>query len=157
MSASTHTLMVPGPMLVRGLWLYVWKINSPVGILLYVGRTGDSSSPKAAAPFRRMGQHLGTNANNNMIRRYLEIRGILPERCVLFELVAYGPIFPEAQNWPEHVELRDKVAALEMELAKTLEGVGYDVLNTVHSKHESDADLWTQVHDAFAVHFPRLD
>ena len=72
MPASTPTLTLPGAMIERGFWVYVWRIASPVGELLYVGRTGDSSSPKAATPFARMGQHLGTNERQNMVRRHLE-------------------------------------------------------------------------------------
>ena len=45
-------------MLERGFWLYVWRIASPIGEVLYVGRTGDSSSLNASPPFMRMAQHL---------------------------------------------------------------------------------------------------
>ncbi len=56
MPASTYSLTMPGAMLERGFWLYVWRIASPIGELLYVGRTGDSASPNASPPFMRMGQ-----------------------------------------------------------------------------------------------------
>ena len=58
MTPSIHELTFPGPMTKRGFWLYVWRIQSPEGELLYVGRTGDSSSAHAASPIERMGQHL---------------------------------------------------------------------------------------------------
>ena len=54
MTVSTHTLTLPGAMIERGFWLYVWRIKSPVGKLLYVGRTGDNSSPNAAALEREL-------------------------------------------------------------------------------------------------------
>ena len=157
MSPSTHTLTLPAAMINRGFWLYVWKIESPSGkLLLYVGRTGDSSSHYAAAPFTRMSQHLGTNRNQNMIRQHLEKRCILPENCGSFVLISYGPLFPEAKDMPEHKKRRDKVAALERELAETLARVGYDVLNKVRSKQQLDDSLWPKIHRAFADHFPML-
>lgn len=156
MSASTHTLTLPGAMIKRGFWLYVWRINSPVGELLYVGRTGDNASPNAAAPFTRMGQHLGTNRNENMLRQHLGKRCIRPEDCDSFKLICYGPLFCEEKDMPRHKKIRDKVAALERELAETLGVVGYDVLNRVRSKHQVEAGLWAEVHEAFAVHFPKL-
>ena len=157
MSPLTHTLTLPAAMIQRGFWLYVWKIESPSGkLVLYVGRTGDTSSSKAAAPFTRMGQHLGKNRNENMIRQHLEKRCIRPEDCGSFVLISHGPLFPEAQDMPEHKKRRDKVAALERELAETLARVGYDVLNKVRSKKQLDASLWPGVHRAFADHFPML-
>ena len=155
---STHTLTLPAAMIKRGFWLYVWKIESPSGkLLLYVGRTGDTSSPKAAAPFTRMSQHLGTNRNENMIRQHLGKRGIRPEDCGSFVLISYGPLFHEVQDMPEHKKRRDKVAALERELAETLARVGYDVLNKVRSKQQLDDSLWPKMHRAFADHFPMLN
>ncbi len=156
MPASTHTLTLPAAMIERGFWLYVWRIDSPIGELLYVGRTGDSSSPNAAAPFARMGQHLGTHRAQNMVRRHLERRGAPPEDCASFRLIAHGPLFSEAQDWSEHVERRDVVAALEKTLAESLVVAGYSVLNRVRSRHEADAALWATVRTAFAAHFPRL-
>jgi hypothetical protein len=37
--ASMHCLTLPGPMLQRGFWLYVWRVQTPKGERLYVGRT----------------------------------------------------------------------------------------------------------------------
>ena len=156
MPAATHTLTLPGPMLERGFWLYVWMIDSPIGELLYVGRTGDNSSPHASPPFTRMGQHLSKNPNQNALRRHLESRGITPEECASFSLVAHGPLFPEARDMEEHRGPRDVVAALEKALAETLSSVGYSVLNIVNDKHVLDQRLWAQVRDALTAHFPRL-
>ena len=103
-----------------------------------------------------MGQHLGSNKFQNMVRQHLEKRGTRPEECDKFELIAHGPLFPEAQDWSSHVEPRDVVAALEKALADHLANAGYDVLNKVRSKKELNADLWARVCKALAVHFPRL-
>ena len=156
MPASTHTLTLPGAMLERGFWLYVWRIASPKGELLYVGRTGDNSSSNASPPFIRMGQHLSTNKNQNPVRRLLEKRGVPPEKCASFDFIAHGPLFPEAQDWPGHVERRNVVAALERTLADALVRAGYDVLNKVSARHDLDAGLWAKVREAFAAHFLRL-
>ena len=154
--SSTHTLTLPGAMIERGFWLYVWRIESPIGELLYVGRTGDSSSTNAAAPFARMGQHLGTNNRQNMVRRHLERRGVPPEACISFDLIAHGPIFEEARDWRTHTERRDVVAALEKALADALAHSEYDVLSEVKDRHNLDVRLWAGVHEAFLAHFPRL-
>ena len=156
MSASTHKLILPVAMIHRGFWLYVWRIKSPKGELLYVGRTGDSSSPNASAPFARMGQHLGTNKNQNTVRRLLEELGVPPEKCTSIDLIAHGPLFPEACNWDDHKKPRDDVAALEKKLADTLECRGYKLLNKVSSRQVVDLGLWAEVREAFAAHFPKL-
>lgn len=45
--AATFTVTLDGAMLRRGFWLYVWEITTPNGDkVLYVGRTGDSSSER---------------------------------------------------------------------------------------------------------------
>lgn len=143
-------------MIQRGFWLYVWRIASPAGELLYVGRTGDSSSANAASPFTRMGQHLSTNPRQNMVRKRLEGRGVSPETCTSFDLIAHGPIFDETKDWQTHKERRDVVAALEKELAESLKLSGYEVLNEVKSRHDLDVRRWATVREAFSVHFPRL-
>ena len=158
MSLSVHTMTIPGPILSRGFWLYVWEVRLPDGKnVLYVGRTGDNSTPNAAAPFSRAGQHFGTNENQNMIRRHLEKREICPEQCITFELIACGPLFKETKDWNEHVPRRDKVARLEKELADSLKAAGYDVLNEVHSRKCLDTSRWAEVREAFAAHFPGLE
>ena len=154
--SSTHTLTLPGAMIERGFWLYVWRIASPIGELLYVGRTGDSSSTNAATPFARMGQHLGTNYRQNPVRRHLERRLVPPETCTAFDLIAHGPIFEEAQDWVTHQERRDVVAALEKALADTLARSGYDVLNEIQDRHDLDVRLWANIREEFAAYFPRL-
>lgn len=107
----TYEVTLEGGTLRRGFWLYVWEVVTPHGQkLLYVGRTGDSSSPKAASPFNRMGQHLGSIKASNMLRAHLGKRDVAPEDCV-FRFVAHGPILAEAGDWSGHVPRRDVVGA----------------------------------------------
>ncbi len=164
-TASLHRLTLPGPMLQRGFWLYVWRVQTPMGERLYVGRTGDSSSPHATAPYTRMGQHLGFSKAANSLRRLLEESKIEPETCVQFELISYGPIFHEIgmtkdqlchQQMLLHTPVRDQMAGLEKKLRDALVVAGYKVLNVVHSKKSCDAAHWEAVRNAFAEHFPEL-
>lgn len=164
-TARLHRLTLPGPMLQRGFWLYVWRVQTPEGERLYVGRTGDSSSPHATAPYTRMGQHLGFSKAANSLRRLLTEAGVEPENCGQFELISYGPIFPEigmtkdqlrADQMLLHVPVRDQIAALEKRLRDALARVGYSVLNVVHSKKQCDAAQWEAVRNAFTEHFPSL-
>lgn len=93
--AATFTVTLDGAMLRRGFWLYVWEIATPNGEkVLYVGRTGDSSSPNAQSLFNRMGQNLGTLATSSMVRNNLEKRGFDPVECT-FRMVGRGPVFEE--------------------------------------------------------------
>ena len=153
---QTHQLLLPGSMLSRGFWLYVWKIDTPKGEYLYVGRTGDSSSPHASPPFTRMTQHLGKQKNSNALRRNLLKEGIEAEDCKSFDLIAHGPIFDEVLNigsrherMEKHKPLRDVVAAMEKQLAEDLSNAGYNVLNVVHCKKPLDIVLWKDVRSAF--------
>ncbi|MBI2898586.1 MAG: hypothetical protein HYY17_00205 [Planctomycetes bacterium] len=156
MPSGTYTLTLPGPMLERGFWLYVWRTETPEGEYLYVGRTGDNSSPNATPPYQRMGQHLGHAKTQNALRQHLERHGIAPERCTQFHLIAHGPLFPEAADMAAHVGPRDVVAALEKALADNLLASGYRVLNTVNCRKILDPKLWSEVRAAFARHFPKL-
>ena len=91
-----------------------------------------------------------------MVRRHLDRRGVPPEECTSFDLIAYGPIFEEAEDWGIHTERRDVVAALEKALAEGLASSGYEVLNRVNDRHDLDIRLWNAVQEAFAADFPRL-
>ena len=172
MPPSIHKLTFDGPMNGRGFWLYVWKIQQPEkGDLLYVGRTGDSSSPNASSPIKRMGQHLDAKSKGNMLHRKLEERCIEPVSCPSFELVSYGPLFEEVKLdceepqdkvaarkvlMEKHKKPRDIVGALEKALADSLQSVGYKVMNQVPGKSDTESQLWHEVLAAFEHDFPKL-
>ena len=163
--AATYVLTLPGAILKRGFWLYVWRIETPRGEVLYVGRTGDNSSPHATAPYQRMGQHLSQVKTQNALRRQLEQRGIDPATCANFHLVSHGPLYEEIARFDgatraalmdQHRPIRDIVGAMEKALADDLAAAGYEVLNTVNWRPALDLALWEPVRAAFAVHFSRL-
>ena len=172
MPPSINKLTFDGPMNERGFWLYVWKIHHPEkGDLLYVGRTGDSSSPNAASPIKRMGQHLDPKSKGNMLHRKLKKRCIEPVSCPNFELVSYGPLFAEVEFdgdepkdkvaarkalMEKHKTPRDIVGALEKALADTLQSVGYEVMNQVNGKSDTKSRLWHEVLAAFEHDLPKL-
>jgi hypothetical protein len=131
-------------------------VTTPGGeTLLYVGRTGDSSSINAQSPFNRMGQHLGSAKNSSMLRNHLGSRSVIPEQC-RFRLAAYGPVLAEADDRTTHNARRDAIGAMEKRLADDLSGAGYDVLNTVRCLKPLDDTLYTDVRAAFAREFPAL-
>jgi hypothetical protein len=153
---QTYTVSLDGGFLARGFWIYVWEVRAPDGsTMLYVGRTGDSSSVNAQSPFVRMGQHLGFAKNSSMLRNHLTKREVSPDLCA-FRLIAHGPILAEAEDWESHRVSRDRAAAVERQLAIDLAESGYDVLNKVSSTKELDEDLYTPVRAAFAAHFERI-
>lgn len=156
MRAGTHALTLPGAMLQRGFWLYVWRVDTPEGDKLYVGRTGDSSSANAAPPYARMGQHLGHVRASNALRAHLVRVGIEPDAGREFDLIAHGPIFPEQEDMDAHRGPRDIVAALERQLACALEAGGYRVLNTVACRHPLDGSMWKEIQSAFIEYFPPI-
>lgn len=179
MKMKTHELTFTGDWLERGFWLYVWEVTIPrrKAPLYYVGRTGDSSSLNAASPFNRMGQHLDLRltASAAMLTKNLcENLEIKPKitlkkltQCQ-FRLVAVGPILDEAPakdrrrknatdaEKDKHDRRRDLVAAMERDLANAMENAGYTVINDVHSRMETDKELWTKVRKEFAKSFQKL-
>ena len=150
----------------RGFWLYVWRVTSPRGgELLYVGRTGDSSSPNATAPYTRMGQHLGYVTNQNALRAYLKRRGIAPEDCDSFVLTAFGPIYGEIEKdgsdgptlMQRHIPYRDNTAVMERRLCEDLRAAGYEVMNEVRCRLQFRGDgeeRWRLARAAFHAEFP---
>jgi hypothetical protein len=152
-----HTLSFSGDILERGFWLYVWEVTKADGnVVLYVGRTGDNSSPNAQSPYIRMGQHLGFGETTNMLRKHLEKRGVHPFTCKTFQLIAFGPVLAEVKTMEQHIPLRDKMAALEKALRDALALAGYVVLNEVKCTYKLDVGLWREVRAAFAERFPKL-
>jgi hypothetical protein len=155
---KTFTVTLDGAMLRRGFWLYVWEITRPDGEkVLYVGRTGDNSSPYAQSLFNRLGQNLGNLTTASMVRNNLEKRGINPDQCQ-YRMVGHGPLFDQVPNkdFEAHKPIRDKVGAVEKKLAEDLKASGYDVMNEVRWNAPLDEDLYKPVRAAFAVEFPGL-
>jgi hypothetical protein len=155
---KTITVVLDGAVLQRGFWVYVWEITAlDRRSVLYVGRTGDSSSPNAQSLFNRLGQNLGNLANASMVRNHLEKRGIAPAQCQ-FRVVGHGPIFDEVadKDFEAHKLIRDKVAAIEKQLAEDLKGAGYDVMNDVRCEVPLDPELYESVRAAFAAEFTAL-
>lgn len=162
-----HSFSLPGAMTQRGFWLYVWRVDTPKGERLYVGRTGDNSSPNATAPYTRMGQHLGKVPNQNALRQHLAKCGIEPEQCTSFELIAHGPIYAEvpkdklepSERMAEHLPLRNDVGAMERNLRQDLHDAGYCVMNEVRWRFElspEGQEKWNIAREAFREAFPRL-
>ena len=146
-----------GALLNRGFWLYVCDIQTPTIRYLYVRRTGDSSSPNAASPFQRIGQHLdlSPSAKGNSIAKRLMEKGVDPLLCT-FRMLAVGPLFPEQETFGEHVMYRDKIASLETALADHLRQKGYDVLGVHTPGADLDATLLDQVLRVVDEQFPIL-
>jgi hypothetical protein len=146
-----------GRLLERGFWLYVWRVSTAGRTVLYVGRTGDSSSRYASSPFRRIGQHLdlGTNAKANAMARQLRRAMLDPAECE-FSMSAIGPLFPEQPDFERHRHCRDATAGLERALAAWLRDRGYDVLGTHSSRHPADPQQLASIAQALAEDFPAL-
>ena len=143
---NSYTMGFDGALLGRGFWLYVWQITNDSRSVLYVGRTGDSSSPHASSPFNRIGQHLDARpkAKGNALARQLKKEGLSPESC-RFEMVAVGPIFPEQADMEAHRPVRDKAGALESALADYLRAAGHRVIGTHPRAVSHDVKVFAQV------------
>lgn len=168
-SVGTFRLTLPAPMLRRGFWLYVWSVTTAEYTrLLYVGRTGDNSSPNASPAYIRMGQHLGSVKTQNSLRKHLLLKGIDPQECRCFDLIAHGPVYPEvarpedfdhadttarAALMKQHLPFRDIVGAMEKRLADELSAVGYTVMNRVKWRHTVTDEQWLPIRQAFAEDF----
>jgi hypothetical protein len=151
-----YSMKFDGAVLRRGFWLYVWEIREGTRTVLYVGRTGDSSSANASSPFRRIGQHLDLKptAKGNALARQLSREGFVPDRCS-FEMMAIGPLFEEQHDFDGHRGLRDKTAALERALADHLKARGHRVIGTHPRGGAYDADLLTRVCDYVEKRWPQ--
>ena len=154
---ATSIAKFDGRILERGFWLYVWTVSSPVGDVLYVGRTGDSSSGFASSPFSRLGQHLDlkVGAKANSLLKNLRAAKIDPLLCT-FEMFAIGPLFLEQRDLAEHRKRRDKLAALEFALAQHLGENGYRVLGTHGCRKPLDRGLFNKVIAIADGKFPDL-
>ena len=114
--------------------------------MLYVGRTGDSSSQFAASPFSRLGQHLDIrpSAKANTLLRQINGHGFTFSDCK-FELFSVGPIFAEQQTMDEHRLHRDIVAPLEAALAEHFKKRGHVVVGKHPKLKPHDKELLKKV------------
>ena len=135
-----------GALLERGFWLYVWRVRQESREVLYVGRTGDSSSRFAASPFSRLSQHLDIRpkASANMLLRNLIRRGFDPLGCS-YSLFAYGPLYQEQATLQAHRQVRDLVAPIESALACQLEADGHRVIGSHSKSRGAGGDLYQKV------------
>jgi hypothetical protein len=83
-------------------------------------------------------------------------KDISPEACRSFNMIAYGPILPEADSMDEHKRSRNLVAKMEKDLCDALCQAGYQVLNTINCRHSAHYPSWPQILNTFAERFPRL-
>lgn len=149
-----HRLSFSGAILERGFWLYAWKISHGAEKFFYVGRTGDSSSQFAASPFSRLGQHLDvrTSAKANTLLRHVRGKNFDPLICQ-YELLAFGPLFPEQATLVLHRSFRDQIAPLEASLAKLLRERGFDVVGVHGRTGTADPALEAEVGRVFQAEF----
>jgi hypothetical protein len=154
---QSYSMTFDGHLLNRGFWLYVWQIRGAQFCHVYVGRTGDSSSPHASSPFKRIGQHLDPkpNAKGNALGKQLIRAGVKNEECT-FEMVAVGPVFPEQPDFAAHKPVRDQMGALERAIADELRQRGYNVLGTHPREGLPDQSLLQQIRRLLDAKFPVL-
>ncbi|GAB3729884.1 hypothetical protein GCM10028862_08690 [Luteimonas pelagia] len=147
---KVHRVRFDGALLERGFWLYAWLIKHGTEKIVYVGRTGDSSSQFAASPFSRLSQHLDVrpSASANMVLRQVRKRAWEPAKCS-FDLVAFGPLFPEQADLAQHRSVRDIIAPLETELAELFRTQGFQVPGNHGKRRAADPALLEQVRGAF--------
>ena len=152
---DVYHIAFDGSLLQRGFWLYVWSVQTPDDErLIYVGRTGDTSSPNAQSPFRRIGQHVDPNpkSRNNALTRHLRERGVAPKHC-RFAFTALGPIFGEAETMKYHIPLRDRMGALERCVADWFTNKGFSVLGSHPKRRQVDADIWRRIESELRERF----
>ena len=148
---KSTTMRFNGQLLNRGFWLYCWKVSDGKREVLYVGRTGDSSSKNAASPFSRVSRHLDTreSAKGNTLYHQLKLEGMEPSMCN-YLLSAYGPVFEETKD-STYVGFRDRMAALERELAHALRDAGYIVIGNHQSKKRLEKTDEAMLKEALAA------
>ena len=83
-----------------------------------------------------------------MLLRQVQKLGWDPLTCQ-YELVAFGPIFPEQADLIEHRSKRDVVAPLETELALLFKREGFNVVGSHGKQRDADQRLLEQVKRAF--------
>lgn len=136
-----------GAILKRGFWLYLVEVVSSSGRrAVYVGRTGDTSSPYAASLFTRIAGHLNDRKSakaNSLLKRLIE-HDLACTDCS-YRLVGIGPVFDQQANMEQHKPLRDEMAGLERAVADYLREQGHDVLGDHPKPRMVDAALLATV------------
>jgi hypothetical protein len=148
-----------GSILKRGFWIYIWTIHTQrEGFLIYVGRTGDTSSPNAQSAFNRVSQHVDPNPNSrsNTLARNLRGLGISPESCK-FKFTAIGPIENECDTMEAHIPIRNRIAALERRTADWFRNRGYKVLGNHPRPGDIDPDVWQKIESELTIRFAKLN
>ncbi len=145
-----HRLTFPGALLKRGFWLYVWRIQCKNRAFYYVGRTGDSSSQYASSPFSRLVRHfdMRSTATANMLLRHVRLQKLDPEECE-YQLLAFGPLFPEQTTLDLHRRHRDIIAPLERALVELLRSRGHNVVGKHGKVGAPDPGILRSVKRAF--------
>lgn len=153
-----HRTSFSGAILERGFWLYAWRISCGERNFFYVGRTGDSSSQYATSPFSRLGQHLDirANAKANTLLRHVRAQDLDPIKCE-FELLAFGPLFPEQASMELHREFRDQIAPLETSLAQLLRSRGLMVVGKHGTAGLPNPVLQAEIERIFKAEFNEPD
>lgn len=144
---NVYEIEFDGSLLQRGFWIYIWLIQTNASKrLIYVGRTGDTSSPNAQSPFRRVGQHVDPNPNSksNALARNLRNLKIDPKSCK-FSFTAIGPIFKECESMEAHIPVRNQMAALERSTADWFHGKGFEVIGTHPKLREVNTEIWNKI------------
>ena len=147
-----------GRLLRRGFWLYVIEIESRVGTHLYVGRTGDTSSPFASSLFARLAAHLDQrpSAKGNSLSKQVRAQQLDCSDCS-YRVVGVGPLYEEQTNMERHKPPRDKMAALESHIAELLKARGYSVIGTHPRAGIVDTTLLGKVLPIIDQQFPSKD
>ena len=136
-----------GAILKRGFWLYLVEIVTTSGQhAVYVGRTGDTSSPYAASLFTRMTGHLNDRKSakaNSLLKRMVE-QELACQDCS-YRFVGIGPVFEQQTTMEAHKPLRDQMAGLERAVADHLRQRGYTVLGGHPRPRMIEAELLATV------------
>jgi hypothetical protein len=157
MTGTLHHMSLPAPILRRGFWLYVWRVELPSGLIVhYVGMTGDTGSGIAQSAMNRVAAHLRRNVRSNALRRYLkQKRNVDLEDCLSLDFFTFGPVYsePSRANYPAQ---RGKVAA-EKHLWAQMKAAQYEMLNNQPQATSTlDQVRWRDVQAAFQHAFPDL-
>lgn len=157
MPLRTHILSIPGASVTRGFWLYVCRVESPRGELVYVGQTGDTNFPYSQSVLNRLANHLVPRGNTSSLFNRPLAKGIQPRECGEIRIIAVGPIFAETNDKGEFDARKTGIIALEGQLCQDMVDAGYQVINDARIRGVLDESLWQQVRAEFAIHFPKLN